>query len=416
MRHEHNRRRNVIIGFAGLTSAEAHRKRPSEVQPISPPSHCAIPVPPLENVSHASASSLLPPETPPSPPTTTSHGHPRGGDTVSHLRIAHSSPSPKLANATKALPQRRPNVYVLIPPPPPHVQRQRELDKAAEKIRATLSPAGLQTVPIGIGNLKAVVCITCQKAVSMDMVVRQNHALREHSVKLTRQQKKDLTNWFESNPRGFVISARDLPHNPPSGEAPIPGVKVRKGLKCEASGCNYCCRTLNTMQTHWSDSHKGQYRREFDGIESDNIESDNIESDFWTQASVQRLLSSSYFIVNPSLVNVPSGHPYRIYLRQCGPQLQQCQLRFLEATEINEIPLLLRTTEWHEHLRAHLNDARSIARVRSLMLLPKGKESQSWRGQVLRHTIQAYMEIIRRTIKKNRCGLRIRKLLVEQLQ
>lgn len=407
MRHEHNRRRNLITEFT--VSASVHRERTSEVAISTPPSRCAIAAPPLEDVLHASPPSPLPSETPPSPLTTTSHGHLRGGDAVSHLGIAHSSPSPKLANATKAFPQRRPNAYVLVPPPPPHVQRQQELNKVAEKIRATLSPAGLRTVPIGIKNLKVVVCITCQKAVSADIVVRRNHALREHSVKLTRQQKKDLTNWFESNPRGFVISARDLPYNPPSGEAPIPGVKVQKGLKCEASGCNYCCRTLNTMQTHWNDSHKGQYRREFEW-ESD------VESDFWTQASVQRLLSSRYFIVNPSLVNVPSGDPYRVYLRQCGPQLQQCKLRFLEATDVNEIPLLLRITGWHEHLKGHLKDARSIARVRSLMLPPRGKESQSWRGQVLRRTIQMYMEVIRQTTKKNRCGLRIRKLLVEQLQ
>ena len=403
MRHEHNRRRNIITEFTVSTPAEAHRKRPSEVE-ISPPSRCAILVPPVENVSHASPPPL-PSETTPSQPTTASHGHSRGGG-ISHLRISHSPPPP-ITKATGAIPQRRTNANVLMTPPPRHVQKQRELDKVTATIRATLLPAGLRMVLIGIGNLKAVVCITCQKAVSADIIVRQNHPLQEHCVKLTRQQKKGLTNWFGSNPRGFVINARHLPHNPPSGQAPIPGVEVQKGLKCEASGCSYCCRTVNTMQTHWNDAHKSQYRRTF---ESD------AESDFWTQASVQRLLSSSYFIVNPSLANFPSSDPHLVYLRQCGPQLQQCKLRFLEATDINEIPVLLRITGWHEHLKGHLKDARSVERVWSLMVLPKGKESQSWRGQVLRHTIQTYMEVIRKTTKQNRCGLGIRKLLVGQLQ
>ena len=239
------------------------------------------------------------------------------------------------------------------------------------------------------------------------MVIQQNHATREHGVVLTKQQKKALVNWFTNSKGAFILSAKDLLSCPASDETPIPGVEIKKGLKCEASGCNYCCVSKDTMQGHWKDSHKGQHRREH-GWESD------LESDFWTSASVQRLLSSSYFVVNPSLTNTPSGDVYHVYLHQYGPQLQECKTLFLQPTSEFEIPPLLRITGWHEHLADYTKSLRSVARIRSLMLPPRKENSRSWRGQTLMDIIQTYMQVIQHKAKSHRSGLRIRKILVEQ--
>ena len=416
MRHEHNGRRNVTTEFGATPPIEV--RQPSDVAAQTLPAS-------LEEILDAPAESAFPlsnapvpsARTPPAPfpmPSDTiansppsNYGHSVNGthDTISH-HSAIPTASSSLPKSTNAM-SKKTNVFVLMPPRPRYVQRAQEIGKENELVRGILSPAGLRAVPTGINNHQAVICITCQKAVSFDMVIRHNHAMQEHGVALTKQQKKALVNWFTNSKGGFILRAKDVSSCPAPDETPISGVEIKKGLKCEASGCTYCCVSKDTMQGHWKDSHKGLHRREH-GWESD------LESDFWTPASVQRLLSSSYFVVNPALANTPSGDVYRIYLRQYAPQLQECKTLFLQPTSEFEIPPLLRITGWHEHLADYTKSARSVARIRSLMLPPRKEEFRSWRGQTLMDTIQTYMRVIQQKAKSHQSGLRIRKMLVEQ--
>ncbi len=425
MRHEHNGRRNVTTKLEAAPPAEV-QQQPSDVaaptSPVSPleeildaPAVSPFPFEEISNAHVPSAGSALPasPALFPmrsetiadSPPSNCGHSVNGSNDAGPHHSVTPTTSS-SLPESTNAMTKRQTDVYVLMPPRPHYVQRAQEISQENETIQAILSPAGLRAVPIG-DDLQAVICITCQKAVSFDMVIRLNHPTREHGVVLTKQQRKGLANWFMTSKGGFILRAKDLLSNPSPDETPISGVEIKQGLKCEALGCTYCCVEKDTMQGHWKDVHKGQHRREY-GWESD------LESDFWTSSAVQRLLSSSYFVVNPSLANTASGDIYRVYLRQYGPQLQECKTLFLQHTSEFEIPPLLRITGWHEHLADYTKNARSVARVRSLMLPPRKEESRTWRGQTLKGTIQTYMQVIQQTAKGHRSGLRIRKLLVGQ--
>ena len=220
MRHEHNGRRNVMTKLEAAPSAEV-QQQPSA---IAAPSLSTS----LEELSNSPVFSALPASPAPfpmrsetaadSPPSICGYSVNKSNDTRSHRSIT-STTSSSLPN-TNATTKQQMHVYVLMPPRPRYVQRAREIGKEDDMTRAVLSPAGLRPVPIG-NDLQAVICITCKKAVSFDMVIRQNHPTREHGVALTKQERKDLTNWFTTSKDGFVLSAKDLLSNPSPDETPI---------------------------------------------------------------------------------------------------------------------------------------------------------------------------------------------------
>jgi hypothetical protein len=98
------------------------------------------------------------------------------------------------------------------------------------------------------------------------------------------------------------------------------------------------------------------------------------------------------------------------YLEQCAPEIDG--LRILNPPlNPNEVPPLLKVTQWHEHLKDYTKDRNQVQKLLELMKLPTSRRGEGWMGSPLRATITGYMKGIRD--KAHNASLGIRCLLME---
>lgn len=122
---------------------------------------------------------------------------------------------------------------------------------------------------------------------------------------------------------------------PPSPCSPIEGIQIQDGFFCNI--CGYCCILDNTLMVHFSILHKG-----VPGHSKANSKPVKVQAFFARRPK--------YFAVTHILRGHEEDNLFSAYLQQCAPEI--------EATKIlnpplnpNEVPSLLKVTQWHEHLK-----------------------------------------------------------------
>jgi hypothetical protein len=234
-----------------------------------------------------------------------------------------------------------------------------------------------------------ITCTKCLQGISPSTAI--SHAL-EHRINLTKAENINIKEII--NLGRFAEHSTDVA--PPLFPCPpIEGIKVITGFICKI--CNFCCPSNAAMITHFGKMHKGT-----SGHSKAHSEPSSIQSYF--------AYRPKYFPVVPSLHGQNDDDLFAIYLQQCAPQIDA--LRILNPPlDPNEVPPLLKVTQWHEHLKDHTVNREKVRMLLELTTLPTSNRGEAWMGLPLRTTIEGYMRDVR--VKANNASIGIKCLLKE---
>ena len=236
---------------------------------------------------------------------------------------------------------------------------------------------------------RLLVCTKCECGVLPSLLLSHS---KEHQIKLLATDKKKLKTIMADS--SFLVDPTDASPTPPC--PPIEGIMVQNGVSCNL--CSHCCTGIRSMQTHFSEKHKG-----VTGFAKGNSKVVKVQA-FFPQRP-------KYFAVTPSLCGITNNENdlFSSYLRQCVPEIEGLKIINPPISE-NEVSPLLKVTQWHEHLKDYTTNRDSVRKLLELTKLPTSKE-ESWMGTPLRYTIEGYMKDVR--TKANNATLGIRMLLKE---
>jgi hypothetical protein len=243
----------------------------------------------------------------------------------------------------------------------------------------------LQTTP----STRLLVCTKCQQGVIPTSVI--THA-NSHNIKLLSADKQNLQTVINNST--FLADSTEIPSpNPPC--PPIEGIKVQNGFACNL--CDYCATAVQTIRNHFSVIHKDTL-----GSTNNNSKPAQVQAFFMRRPK--------YFAVTLSLRGLKEDDLFTKYLQQCAPEIDR--LRILNPPlNANEVPPLLKVTQWHEHLKNYTGNRDNVRKLLELTKLPTSKEDKAWLGLPLRCTVEGYMKVVRD--KAHNASLGIRCLLKE---
>ena len=243
----------------------------------------------------------------------------------------------------------------------------------------------LQTTP----PTRLLVCTKCQHGILASSLISHSNA---HNIKLLPADKKSIQTIMD-NSSFLNDSIAVASPNPPC--PPIEGILVQNGFVCNL--CGYCCIAVQTMRNHFSDNHKADL-----GFAKANSKSAQVQALF--------IRRPKYFAVTSSLHGLNEKDLFAVYLQQCAPEIET--LRILNPPlNLNEVPPLLKVTQWHEHLKEYTNNCDQVQKLLELMKLPTSIRGEGWMGLPLRTTIEGYMKDVR--FKAHNASLGIKCLLIE---
>jgi hypothetical protein len=243
----------------------------------------------------------------------------------------------------------------------------------------------LQTTP----PPQLLVCTKCQHGIMAPSLITHSNS---HNIKLLPTDKRNLQAII--NNLTFLDDSIEIASpNPPC--PPIEGIKVQDGFACDL--CSYCCIAVQTMRNHFNDKHKGAL-----GFPKSNCKPVQVQAFFARRPK--------FFAVTPSLRGLNKDNLFTKYLQQCAPEIEALTI-LNPPLNANEVPPLLKVTQWHEHLKDYTNTRVQVQKLLELTKLPTSKKGEGWMGFPLRATIDGYMKDIRD--KAHNASLGIRCLLIE---
>jgi Orsellinic acid/F9775 biosynthesis cluster protein D len=250
---------------------------------------------------------------------------------------------------------------------------------------AIISLPHLQTTP----PTQLLVCTKCRHGVLASSLISHSNG---HDIKLLPEEKRNLQKIMDNS--CFLDDSNEVASpSPPC--PPIDGILIQDGFSC--SLCSHCCTTFRSMQTHFSSKHKDS-----SGFAKDNSNAAKVQALFTRRPK--------YFAVKPILRGLNEDDLFTVYLRQCAPELDSLKILNPPLTP-NEVPPLLKITQWHEHLKDYTTDRDTVRKLLELLKLPTSKQGESCLGSPLRNTIESYMKNIR--VQANNASIGIKCLLKE---
>lgn len=264
------------------------------------------------------------------------------------------------------------------------------LQNLSVKSFSDLSTLGLQLINLDFLELNPVpallVCIECKHGITSKSAL--DH-IKSHNIKIVHQDKSTFAKIIEAS----IDYKHDLPY-PPAHSPPIRGLKVSQGWGCTL--CNYCSTSSGSFKTHFSKFHPDKT-----GSHASQMKS------IYTQQYFQH---SCCFEVNPLLANLEIGNSYELYLKQYTPTLTTSHL-LPAAASANEVPPLLKVTQWHEHLKDYINTRSKVQFMMSLVKLPTANNGDQNLGKPLAILVEKYLKDIRQ--QANSASFALKYLLIE---
>jgi len=232
---------------------------------------------------------------------------------------------------------------------------------------------------------RLITCIGCLTSVTPKNAT--SHFRTIHKIKLMPDQIDKIQvilkkHCFESDSKSV---------DPPEAPCPpIEGLKIHNGFACLI--CKYCCGTENTMASHFSRNYKN-----VSGTAKQN----------YTEASIQAFFEQhpKFFAVNPSLHGLTEDDLFSVYMKKCAPKIEKSR-DFNPPQNVNEIPPLLKTMQWHEHLVEYTTDQTKVNELLEIWTLPTSTQGEAWMGKRLRLIIEGYMKDIRKKTLSSPIGIK----------
>ena len=261
-----------------------------------------------------------------------------------------------------------------------------EEEEVLAKASITIAPLPhLQTTPA----TRLLVCTKCHRGINPSSVISHSN---EHNIKLLPEEKRNLRKILDQS--NFLCDSNPVSSpNPPC--PPIEGVHIQDGFSCGL--CSFCTINFRTLQNHFSERHK-----DVPGFAKENSKAVQVQTLFARRVK--------YFAVTPSLHGHEEDDLFAVYLKQCAPEIEALRILNPPLNE-NEVPPLLKITQWHEHLKDYTTNRDSVRKLLELTTLPTLRQGDAWMGSPLRATIEGYMKDV--GVKANTASLGIRCLLKE---
>lgn len=116
------------------------------------------------------------------------------------------------------------------------------------------------------------------------------------------------------------------------------------------------------------------------------------------------------FEVTPTLANLDKGNLYELYLKQFTPTLSSTHI-FPPPTSVNEVPPLLKITQWHEHLQTFIDTCSKVQFLMSLVKIPTSNHGDPDLGKPLGTLVEQYLKNIQ--VQANSASIGLKCLLME---
>ena len=246
----------------------------------------------------------------------------------------------------------------------------------------------LRTMPTSL----LIVCSTCQLGLQPNLALL--HARSQHQILFKGVQKKSIQAVLD---KPGVIKKPSNTTAPKYPCPPIDGLEQKKGFICTL--CNYCCCEKSSMHKHFSNHHGNSFH-------TPNTDSKPVIVQVFSPQN------RAYFRVHPVLSGMSQDNLFTVYLKQHVPLIDSLHL-LNPPLDHNEVPPLLKVTQWREHLAPHINGDKNKVRLLLELTQPptSPQDENSWLGEPLRRTIEAYMKDAAH--KGNTSTVGLRRLLME---
>jgi Orsellinic acid/F9775 biosynthesis cluster protein D len=319
---------------------------------------------------------------------------------LAHLATPPTAPSPlnQLAYSRPSSPTPPPSDHEMnVDEAEPSVQdddelRVHEIDLCLNE-EEVLAKASIAIIPLPYlqtnPTTRLLTCTKCFHGILASSLI--SHA-NSHNIKLLPEEKRNLQKIMASS--SFLQDSNSIP-TPTPPCPPIEGIQVQDGFSCNI--CDYCCVTFRSMPSHFSNKHKDVV-----GFAKANSKPVQVQALFARRPK--------YFAVTPSLRGHNEDDLFTAYLQQCAPEIEALKI-LNPPLNPNEVPPLLKVTQWHEHLKDYTSNRNSVQKLLELITLPTSRQGNAWMGSSLRATVEGYMKDV--GVKANTASLGIRCLLKE---
>ena len=232
-------------------------------------------------------------------------------------------------------------------------------------------------------ELKILVCWTCRRGIWPAPERIMSHLESHHSLKgqTVKKQNPNLLSKLQSGLAGFPFSTPGEIRRQPAGRAAIPGIKVSPGFYCPlltdgGATCQAAYLTSSSLHQHCKTAHAKDKGR----LTSKTAQNHPCDCQTIYKGDTRR-----YFRVKTGLMeDVPenSVNPYSVMMRDLASFTPKVSA--IEEFKVEELPSLLRATEWHLFVQNYRKDPKDVV---DLIRLPTrlnkslvGSESDTDRG------------------------------------
>jgi hypothetical protein len=170
------------------------------------------------------------------------------------------------------------------------------------------------------------ICVTCGCAVLPGEAL--SHVKNQHEISVSREQ---LAVWNQTVDDWNVTTDRIIPR--PQDHKPVELLKVHSNAYC-CNSCAFASLTISTFSKHWSLNHKLVGFRPNERYHEGHVQT------FYSHAPC------TYFEIDSPIPN--STSLFDVYMKKEVPQYASFNVTIPSAAR--EIPPLLNSTRWHEHL------------------------------------------------------------------
>jgi orsellinic acid/F9775 biosynthesis protein OrsD len=228
-------------------------------------------------------------------------------------------------------------------------------------------------------NHSVMICVACECAILSCNGL--GHVKKKHDISVSREQQ---TFWDQIIEEWGVTS--DTFIAPPKDHKPVELLKLHPNAFC----CNYCqyaSLTQTTFSKHWSTNHK-----------SIDLEPSERYHEGWVQTFYSHA-PCTYFEVN---VPIPNSTPlFDVYMKKEIPSYPLFDVIIPSAPR--EIPPLLYSTRWHEHLADYITDKPKRRMIFSLAHPGHITKEPLWR--LVWDYLDFVVDIVKDTSMRVRCLL-----------
>ena len=240
-----------------------------------------------------------------------------------------------------------------------------------------LNMASLKAIPLtylsGTPPPLLIVCSTCQLGLTPKSAIL--HARNKHRIPLDKNQKKSIQAILDQS---SIIKKPGDTVPPKFPCPPINGLEQKQGLTCTL--CKHCCIEKSSMQQHFSMDHKNSFYTPKNSSKAVTVQAFSSQN-------------CAYFQMSPVLSGMSQDNLFAVYLKQHVPLIDSLHL-INPPLDHNEVPPLLKVTQWHEHLALFMDKDKDKVRLLLELTQPptQAEDENSWLGKLLCNTIEAYMK------------------------